>query len=139
MKPWLARGFLLMALPCLPLALVACDGDSDNDDDPPADTNAVAEASMTGTWNGDYSTGVSFTFALTQEGDAVSGDYATEGGVEGTVSGTVSGNAVDLTVVTTGGVTAEFDGSVNDERTSMGGDFEIVAGGGGSGTWSATK
>ena len=40
---------------------------------------------------------------------------------------------------TEGGVVAEFDGSVNDARTSMGGDFNIVAGGGGSGAWSATK
>lgn len=137
MREWLLR----MSVACS-LALAAgavttgCGGSDDDDDDAPP---AEEEATMTGTWNASYSTGVDFTLALTQEGDAFSGDYETEGGVQGTVAGTVSGNAVTMTITTEGGVVAEFDGSVNDARTSMGGDFTIVAGGGGNGTWSASK
>jgi len=155
MQRWFARLFLMLALPFVPLVLVACGGGDDDDDEaaPPAeeaaegeddaeeaDTNEVAEASMEGEWAGSYSTGVNFTLNLTQEGDALGGTYLTESGISGTVAGSISGNAVDMTITAGPGPTvAEFDGSVNDARTSMGGGFTIIAGGGGSGTWSATK
>jgi hypothetical protein len=148
-----ARLFLMLALPFVPFVLVACGGGDDDDDEaPPAaeeaadeaddaeDTNEVAEATMAGEWAGSFSTGVNFTLNLTQEDDMLGGTYATDGGVNGTVAGTVTGNAVAMTI-TAGDtpVVSEFEGTVNDGRTSMGGDFNIVAGGGGNGTWSATK
>ena len=157
MQGWCAHLFLMLALPFVPLVLVACGGGDDDDDEaaPPAeeaaegeddadaeeaDTNEVAEATMEGEWAGSYSTGVNFTLDLTQEGDALGGTYLTESGISGTVAGSISGNAVDMTITAGAGPTvAEFDGSVNDARTSMGGGFTIIAGGGGSGTWSATK
>jgi len=156
MQRWFARLFLMLALPFVPFVLVACGGDDDDDDAPPPaeeaadeaaddaedaeDTNEVAEVTMAGEWSGSFSTGVNFTLNLTQEEDTLGGTYATDGGVNGTVAGTVTGNAVAMTI-TAGDtpVVAEFEGSVNDGRTSMGGDFTIIAGGGGSGTWSANK
>jgi len=155
MQRWFARLFLMFALPFVPLVLVACGGGDDDDDEaaPPAeeaadgegdaeeaDTNVVAEATMEGEWAGSFSTGVNFTLDLTQEGDALGGTYLTESGISGTVAGSISGNAVSMTITAGPGPTvAEFTGSVNDARTSMGGGFTIIAGGGGSGTWSATK
>lgn len=150
MQRRLAHWFLMLALPWVPMALVACSGGDDDDDPAPveeaedgeeaADTNEVAEATMAGEWSGSYSTGVNFTLNLTQEGDALGGTYATDGGINGTVTGTIADNAVTMTITAGAApVVAEFDGSVNDERTAMGGNFTIVAGGGGSGTWSATK
>jgi hypothetical protein len=140
-------------LPLLPLALVAC-GSSDDDDDAPAPaaTNAVDEAdgdadesndeapapTMTGKWNGTFDSGVVFTMDLNQSGDVITGTYKT-GAMNGTVSGSIVGNALTMTVSVVGGATAQLTGAPNDARTSMNGNFNIVAGGGGNGTWSATK
>lgn len=113
------------------------DAKDEDEDDAAGGTNAVT---MTGTWNGSFSTGVEFVLGLTQTGDDLTGSYDTETGSNGSLFGTVSGNAVTLTVDTEDPVsTAQFSGSVNDARTAMGGSFTIIAGGGGSGTWSATK
>jgi hypothetical protein len=144
------RLLLMLLLPVLPLALVACGGSDDDDDAPaPASTNEVDEAdgeaddeapapTMTGVWSGTFGTGVAFAMELNQTGDAITGVYST-GALGGNVTGSISGNALNLTVTIPGGATSEWTGAANDARTSMNGDFTIVAGGGGSGTWSATK
>lgn len=106
-----------------------------------ADGEAEEEASaptMTGVWSGTFGTGVAFAMDLTQTGDAITGTYST-GALGGNVSGSISGNALNMTVTVPGGATSEWTGAANDTRTSMNGSFTIVAGGGGSGTWSATK
>ncbi len=142
---FLARCLLLGLLPMLPILLAGCG--SNSDDTPAAEDEAAAssaaaeetaEATLTGNWIGEFGTGIAFSMGLTQTGDAVTGTYAT-GAFDGTVSGTITGNAVELTVAIPGGATSIFSGSVNDARTTMSGTFNIVAGGGGSGTWSATK
>ncbi len=149
----LLRLILMLLLPVLPLALVACGGSDDDDDPAPAaeaaSTNATDEAdgeaeeeapapTMTGVWSGTFGTGVAFAMDLTQTGDAITGTYST-GALGGNVSGSISGNALNMTVTVPGGATSEWTGAANDARTSMNGSFTIVAGGGGSGTWSATK
>ncbi len=147
----LLRLILMLLLPALPLVLVACSGGDDDDDPAPAaeaSTNGVDEAdgeaeeapapTMTGTWSGTFGTGVAFAMNLTQTGDAITGTYST-GALGGNVAGTISGNALTMTVTIPGGATSEWTGAANDARTSMNGSFTIVAGGGGSGTWSATK
>jgi len=155
---------LLLALP----AVTGCGGGSDDDDDAEAaeaaddaaGDDAAADAgdgaaddgaaddgddeaatpTMTGLWSGSFNTGVDFTLNLTQTGDALTGDYANENGATGGVAGTITGNEVELTItVVAPPVTSEFDGTVNDARTSMGGTYTIVAGGGGNGTWQVTK
>jgi len=147
---YLLRLILMLLLPAIPLALVACGGSSDDDDEaaPAAETNDVEEAdgeaeeapapTMTGNWVGEFGTGVAFSMSLTQSGDALTGSYKT-GAFDGSVSGSISGNSVSMTVTVPAGPTSEWSGSVNEERTSMSGSFNIVAGGGGSGTWSASK
>lgn len=151
MKTWLQRWVLMLMVPAISLVLTACGGGSDDDDEAPAPaasstnttdgagTSAPAPApSMTGNWVGEFGTGVAFSMALTQTGDAISGDYKT-GAVDGSVSGTLSGNSITMTVTIPAGATSEWSGNVNEARTQMSGSFNIVAGGGGSGTWSATK
>ena len=150
MKSMLMRLCLLILLPLLPLPLVACGGSDDDDDAPaPTSTNAVDEAdgegddeapapTMTGKWNGSFDSGVTFTMDLNQAGDVITGTYKT-GAMSGTVSGSIVGNALNMTISVMGGATAQFTGAANDARTSMNGNFNIVAGGGGNGTWSATK
>lgn len=150
----LARFLLLLVLPVLPLTLTACGGGSDDDDPAPAPAAEEADPAdgadaeeadaeepaptMTGNWIGEFGTGVAFSLALVQTDDALTGTYAT-GSFDGTVTGTVSGNDVEMTVVVAGGPTSKFTGTVNEDRTSMNGNFNIIAGGGGNGTWSATK
>lgn len=149
MKSNLKRLCLLLMLSMLPLALMACGGSDDDDDEPaPAATNAVDEAdgeaddeapapTMTGKWNGSFDSGVTFTMDLNQAGDVITGTYKT-GAMNGTVSGSVVGNALNMTISVVGGATAQFTGAANDARTAMNGNFTILTGGGGSGTWSAT-
>lgn len=141
--PWLRDSFLTFTLVSMTGLLMACGGGGGDDtdeaesDDEAGGTNAVT---MTGTWNGSFSTGVDFVLGLTQDGADLTGSYDTETGANGSLFGTVSGNSVTFTVNTEDPVsTAQFSGSVNDARTAMGGSFTIIAGGGGSGTWSATK
>lgn len=155
MTSWLVRLLLMLILPLLPMGLAACGGGGGDDDDEaaPAAEEAVGEeegsgdgaegadasaASMTGNWVGEFGTGAAFSMTLTQTGDGLTGNYKT-GSFDGSVSGSVSGNDVDMTVSIPGGATSVFTGTVNEQRTSMVGEFTIVAGGGGSGTWSATK
>ncbi len=148
----LLRLILMLLLPVLPLVLVACGGGDDDDEAAPAaeaaSTNDMDEAdgeaeeapapTMTGVWSGTFGTGVAFAMNLTQTGDAITGTYST-GALGGNVAGTISGNALTMTVTVPGGSTSEWTGAANDARTYMNGSFTIVAGGGGSGTWSATK
>lgn len=156
MELFLRRIVLGLLLASLPLSLAACGGGGGDDDDEaaPAAEEAMGEeegagdeeaeeadasaASMTGNWVGEFGTGVAFSMTLTQTGDGLTGNYKT-GSFDGSVSGSVSGNDVDMTVTIPGGPTSVFTGTVNEQRTSMVGEFTIVAGGGGSGTWSATK
>jgi len=137
MKLECARLLLVACLaPALPLC-TGCGSDSDDDDDAGGDADVPT---MTGQWVGSFSTGVGFTMDLSQDGDAITGTYVEDGGSTGSVSGSVSGNEIAMAVsVVLPPAAADFTGSVNDGRTSMGGGFMIVDGGGGSGTWSATK
>lgn len=137
MKHECARLFLVACLaPALPL-FMGCGSDSDDDDDA---GGAADVPTMTGQWVGSFSTGVGFTMDLSQDGDAITGTYVEDGGSTGSVSGSMSGNEIAMAVsVVFPPAAADFTGSVNDGRTSMGGGFMIIDGGGGSGTWSATK
>lgn len=150
----LARFLLLLVLPLIPLCLTACGGGGDDDDPAPAPAAEEADPAdgadaeeadaeeaaptMTGNWIGEFGTGVAFSMALVQTGDALTGTYAT-GSFDGTITGSITGNSVEMTVVIASGPTSKYTGAVNDARTSMNGNFTIIAGGGGSGTWSATK
>jgi hypothetical protein len=137
MKLDCARLFLIACLaPALPL-FMGCGSDNDDDDDSGGDADVPT---MTGQWIGSYSTGVGFTLDLSQDGDAITGIYVVDGGSTGSVSGSLSGNEIALAVsVVAPPAAADLTGAVNEDRTSMGGSFMIIDGGGGSGTWSATK
>lgn len=144
------KKFLMPALLTLSMVLVlplvtACGSDDDKDDDaPPADDANNDEEqpapTMTGFWTGTFNSGVGLTLDLTETGDMLTGDYANENGATGSASGTIEGNEVSLTVNTVApATTALFQGTVNDARTSMGGNYTIIAGGGGGGTWQVSK
>jgi len=139
MRHW--RKFLLLA--CLVPAAAwstGCGSDRDDDDDAPDGDGSTNGPSLTGSWSGSYSSGVTFTMDLVQTDDAVTGTYALDSGSSGTVAGSVSGDEVALTIsVAAPAAAADFTGTVNEERTAMGGRYLIIDGGGGSGTWSANK
>jgi len=99
---------------------------------------ADAALLVNGGWSGTYGSGVAFSMTLMQSGDTVTGSYLSAG-IGGSISGMVNGNYVGMTITLENGVIAEFDGNVNDARTSMSGSFAIIAGGGGNGTWSANR
>ena len=143
MDLFLRRIVLGLMLASLPLGLAACGGGGGDDDEEaaPAAEEALGEEADAGDdaeEAGEFGTGVAFSMTLTQTGDGLTGNYKT-GSFDGSVSGSVSGNDVDMTVSIPGGPTSVFTGTVNEQRTSMVGEFTIVAGGGGSGTWSANK
>ena len=139
---------LAMCLVGAAVGFVGCGGDSSSDDTTTTVTNTVTNTveavpgpSATGTWGGQFATSVPFTMVLVQNGDAVTGSYASQG-FPGTVSGTVSGGNISLTVsVDTGGpaVVSQWAGTINDAMNSSSGNFTIIAGGGGNGNWSMSK
>ncbi|HMP89292.1 MAG TPA: hypothetical protein PJ991_03775 [Kiritimatiellia bacterium] len=94
--------------------------------------------SMSGKWDGTFGTGVKFSLELDQNDDALTGKYNTAG-AEGTVTGSVNGNDVVMTITLNSGAVSEFTGQVDENRSIMAGTFKIIAGGGGSGQWAATK
>lgn len=131
---------VLVLMSALAVFATACSDSSSDSSDGDSDDGGSSGASISGKWNGSFSTGVEFTLDLTQSDDAFVGSYAT-GDLEtlGTVTGTINSNAVEMTITTDDAVTAQFAGSINDQRNAMGGAFTIVSGGGGNGTWSASK
>jgi hypothetical protein len=139
-KKWMPVLVLLSAVAMLTMGCSDSDSDSDSSDGD-SDDGGTSSASISGFWSGSYSTGADFTLDLTQSDDSFVGSYATGASTLGTVSGTINSNAVEMTITTADAapVTAQFEGSINDQRTSMGGTFTIVSGGGGNGTWSASK
>ncbi|HMP75321.1 MAG TPA: hypothetical protein PKE12_03395 [Kiritimatiellia bacterium] len=140
-SPWMPVPVLSLLSAVLVLSLGCSGSSSDSSDDDSDGGGGGGGASISGKWSGSYSTGVEFTLDLTQSGDSFVGSYATGESTLGTVTGTVSTNAMEMTITTTEAppVAAQFTGSINDQRTAMGGTFTIVSGGGGNGTWSASK
>jgi len=133
---------IAMLMMTMAVLVTGCDGGGSDDPDPAPPAGDSPAPSMTGSWNGTFGTGASFAFSLVQSGDAITGGYTSSGGSPGTFTGSISGNNVSFTTTVPAGggnVTAQWSGTVNAERTSMSGTFTIVAGGGGNGTWSATK
>lgn len=130
MREWIKYALVVLMLGCL----VACD-----DDDGGGGGGDGDAATVTGTWSGTFSgSGSPFTLSISQSGDAVTGNYS-EGGINGTVSGSVSGNSIQMTITLESGSVGLFSGNLNEDRTSMNGTFSIISGGGGGGSWSATK
>jgi hypothetical protein len=142
--------FAWCGLACLAAALTGATGcDRDNDDGGNAAganvTNAVTNVvsgAFSGSWIGTITqtggTPGNISMGISQNGDDLTGTYQGTGGVNGTMTGSVSGDTVDMTT-TAGAVTAEWVGTANAARTAMSGTFLIIAGGGGSGTWSLIK
>ncbi len=133
---------------CLAAALtgvVGCDSDDDDGGGTTTVTNAVTNvtsATLSGSWIGTITqtggTPGNISMGISQNDDNLTGTYQGTGGVNGTMTGSISGDTVDMTT-TAGAVTAEWVGTANDDRTAMSGTFVIIAGGGGSGTWSLIK
>ena len=114
---------------------------SSSEDENGSEGAEAPERTMSGNWNGTFATGDAFTLDLNQSGDTFTGTY-TQAANSGNVTGSVSDNSVSMTVTVTAGAVGavgEFSGTVNDERTAMSGSFTVVAGGGGSSTWSASR
>ncbi|MBP7274908.1 MAG: hypothetical protein KBA51_01750 [Kiritimatiellae bacterium] len=103
---------------------------------------AATPASLDGSWVGTIKQGANpaanVSMSITQTGDSLSGTFNGTGGFSGPMTGTLSGDSVSMTT-TTGPVVAQWNGTANTSRTSMSGNFTIVAGGGGSGTWALSK
>ena len=101
---------------------------------PPASTSAAA-GPLTGTWTGQYSgpfTG-SFTLTWAESGGALTGNLQISNPPGShTITGTATDTAITFGYV--GGVT--YSGSVS--GNSMSGSYQ-VPGGGGTGSWNATK
>lgn len=125
--------------------LAGCNGGGS--DDEPADAaddggGDAPPASLSGSWLGTVTQGANppanVSMSITQTGDSLAGTYNGTGGLSGPMTGSVSGTTVNMTT-TTGPVVAQWTGTVNADRTSMSGTFTIVAGGGGSGTWTLNQ
>ncbi len=134
MKNW-NRSFAIRRTLCaLGLTLLAgCGGDSSDSADP---------ASLGGSWVGTITQNgnpaANIGMIITQTGDALTGTFNGTGGTSGTMTGSISGDRVEMTT-TIGAVVAQWTGTLNDARTSMSGTFTIVAGGGGSGSWTLNQ
>lgn len=136
---------LFLAVPAI--CLMGCGSDDDDDSSTSTTTNGAAAAdssapTLTGSWDGEFGTSAEFALSIVQNGDALTGGYTSSAGSPGTLTGNIDGDDVEFTttvVDTNGNVTAQWNGSANGARDSMSGTFTITAGGGGNGTWSASK
>ena len=125
------------------LALVAggCDGGSDSSSSD-GGGSGVTPTTLDGSWagtitqSGNPPAGISMT--VTQTGDLLAGTYNGTGGSSGAMTGSTSGSTVNMTT-TVGAVVSQWTGTLNADKTSMAGTFTIVAGGGGSGTWTLNQ
>ncbi len=128
-----------LACAVLGLAMMAGCGDGSDGD---AGDGGGTPASLDGSWGGTITQGgnppAAIGMGITQTGDAISGTYNGTGGTTGTMTGSVSGDTVNMTT-TVGAVVAQWTGTLNAEHTAMSGTFTIVAGGGGSGTWTLNQ
>ncbi len=95
-------------------------------------------ADVTGTWNASVDLGSrkgTPTFALKQNGDALSGTYTGQLGTSD-VTGTVKDNAVDFTFSVMG-ATVKYDGKLDASGNSMSGTVDY--GGQANGTFTAAR
>lgn len=144
MNTW--PGVFRLASFALGLALMAgCDGNStssSSDGSGSGSGSGTTKVSLSGSWAGTIQQGANppaaISMSITQTGDLLGGTYNGTGGTSGTMTGSVSGSTVNMTT-TVGAVVSQWTGTLNDARTSMSGTFNIVAGGGGSGTWSLNQ
>jgi hypothetical protein len=94
---------------------------------------ATAGGSVAGAWDITGDGGGGFSFALTQEGTAVSGVLRTPDGLELPVKGTFENNALDL-AVTAGDAPGTVKGTL--EGAALKGRYDIA---GNAGSWTATR
>lgn len=136
-------GWIRLSFVAATFALVTGCNDSNEDaDSSDGSSTNTTTATLSGAWAGTITQGgnlpANVSMGISQNGDALTGNYQGSGGVNGTITGALSGDAVSITTQA-GGVTAQWTGTANAGRTSMSGTFSIIAGGGGNGTWSLTR
>lgn len=100
-------------------------------------TTSAAAGSLSGAWTGSYSGAYSGTFTLnwTQSGSKLSGtiDLSTAG--MSPLNGVVAGNHISFGTV--GSTVITYTGTVS--GSTMSGSYQIAAGAGGTGSWSAHR
>lgn len=101
--------------------LAACGGGGGGSSAP---NNQPPAVNVTGTWRGPVVSSVTgtstATLTLTQNGAALTGTYATSGGVGGNLTGTVSGYAANVTITPTlAGCTGSLGGTGTVSGTTM--------------------
>jgi len=104
----------------------------------PASATAAATAGLSGTWSGTYSGAYQGTFKLTwqQSGSRLSGTITLSAPASTVpINGTVAGSAIRFGSV--GSMAVTYSGTVS--GGSMSGNYEVHAGNGVGGPWSASK
>jgi len=137
------------SLAVLVLAAVACSsnsgGTTSTSTTPPAASTTSPPSSgggetaqpLTGRWKGQYSGTFNGTFNLTwrESSSKLNGVIHLNPGGTSTIHGTVSGGSIRFGTV--GSTAITYTGTVSGD--SMHGTWRVNAGGGGNGTWSATR
>lgn len=104
------RPCAVAAVLAVALASVSCSGGGGGG----GGDDSNGSSSISGTWEGTYSTSLMDTSALTmtvaQDGNEFSGTYATEDS-GGAITGTISGNTITFDLDPSGDCPGDFDGS----------------------------